>query len=110
MKENRPVFLMLFFLFLTFGSGYAQESLIEERMASQHRVRSLKVTILSTMLATMGIGEWGFAALVEVAGRKILFDTGRLPDTVVKNSKSLGIDLSDPTQQRSSSGRCWSLH
>ena len=31
-------------------------------------VESLKVTILSTMLADRGIGEWGFAALVE-AGR-----------------------------------------
>jgi len=30
----------------------------------------LKVTILSTMLADEGIGEWGFAALVEADGRQ----------------------------------------
>jgi 7,8-dihydropterin-6-yl-methyl-4-(beta-D-ribofuranosyl)aminobenzene 5'-phosphate synthase len=57
-------------------------------------VQSLKVTILSTMLADgRGIGEWGFAALVEVDGRRVLFDTGGRPDTVVINSRELGIDL-----------------
>lgn len=36
------------------------------------KVKSLKVTILSTMLAEEGMGEWGFAALVEADGRRIL--------------------------------------
>jgi 7,8-dihydropterin-6-yl-methyl-4-(beta-D-ribofuranosyl)aminobenzene 5'-phosphate synthase len=58
-------------------------------------VRSLKVTILSTMLADPGIGEWGFAALVEADGKKILFDTGARPSTVLENAKELQIDLSD---------------
>jgi 7,8-dihydropterin-6-yl-methyl-4-(beta-D-ribofuranosyl)aminobenzene 5'-phosphate synthase len=58
-------------------------------------VSSLKVTILSTMLADEGIGEWGFAALVEVDGRKIMFDTGARPRTVLENAKELKIDLSD---------------
>ena len=59
-------------------------------------VKSLKITILSTMLAdTAGIGEWGFAALVEADGHQILFDTGRLPETVLQNAKALGIELSD---------------
>lgn len=57
------------------------------------RVRELKITVLSTMLADAGIGEWGFAALVEVDGRRILFDTGNAPDTVLKNAKDLRIDL-----------------
>ena len=57
-------------------------------------VRALRVTVLSTMLADRGIGEWGFAALIEVNGRRILFDTGARPDTVLKNSKDLNIDLS----------------
>jgi 7,8-dihydropterin-6-yl-methyl-4-(beta-D-ribofuranosyl)aminobenzene 5'-phosphate synthase len=59
------------------------------------QVRALKVTVLSTMLADRGFGEWGYAALVEVDGRKILFDTGANPDTVLKNAKALHIDLSD---------------
>jgi 7,8-dihydropterin-6-yl-methyl-4-(beta-D-ribofuranosyl)aminobenzene 5'-phosphate synthase len=58
-------------------------------------VRSLKVTILSTMLADQGIGEWGFAALVEADGKKILFDTGARPGTVLENAKELHVDLSD---------------
>lgn len=58
-------------------------------------VHSLKVTILSTMLADEGIGEWGFSALVEADGKKILFDTGARPNTVLENAKELKLDLSD---------------
>lgn len=56
-------------------------------------VRSLKITVLSTMLADGGIGEWGFAALVEADGRKILFDTGARPNTVLENARELKVDL-----------------
>ena len=42
-----------------------------------------------------GIGEWGFAALVEADGRKILFDTGARPNTVLENAKAFKVDLSD---------------
>lgn len=59
------------------------------------RVQSLKITILTTMLTDrVGIGEWGFAALVQADGRRILFDTGGRPDTLVRNARELGIDLS----------------
>jgi 7,8-dihydropterin-6-yl-methyl-4-(beta-D-ribofuranosyl)aminobenzene 5'-phosphate synthase len=64
---------------------------------SGHRVKSLKITILSTMLAEEGMGEWGFAALVEADGRRILFDTGLRPETVLQNARELGIDLSSVT-------------
>ncbi|MCG7539912.1 MBL fold metallo-hydrolase [Pseudoalteromonas sp. OF7H-1] len=60
-----------------------------------HQVKALKITTLSTMLADSGIGEWGYAALVEVDGRKILFDTGNRPQTVLQNARDLRIDLSD---------------
>ena len=60
-----------------------------------NKVSRLKVTTLSTMLANRGIGEWGYAALVEVDGKKILFDTGRRPDTVWLNAEALNVDLSD---------------
>lgn len=65
--------------------------------SSAHEVRSLHITILSTMLADAGIGEWGFAALVEVDGRRVLFDTGHRPETVLQNARELGIDLSNVT-------------
>jgi 7,8-dihydropterin-6-yl-methyl-4-(beta-D-ribofuranosyl)aminobenzene 5'-phosphate synthase len=56
-------------------------------------VRSLKVTVLSTMLADRGIGEWGFAALVEADGYRLLFDTGARPETVRQNARELNVDL-----------------
>ena len=61
------------------------------------QVQSLRVLILSTMLADAGIGEWGFAALVEADGHRLLFDTGRHPDTVLRNARDLGVNLSDVT-------------
>jgi 7,8-dihydropterin-6-yl-methyl-4-(beta-D-ribofuranosyl)aminobenzene 5'-phosphate synthase len=62
---------------------------------SHAELKTLKITILSTMLADDGIGEWGFSALVEADGHKILFDTGARPNTVLENAKELKIDLSD---------------
>lgn len=63
-------------------------------VATARPVQALKVTVLSTMLSDNGIGEWGYAALVEVDGRRILFDTGAKSDTVLRNAASLQIDLS----------------
>lgn len=70
------------------------KKLTEQKMA---QIQSLRVVILSTMLAEQGIGEWGFSALVEVDEHRILFDTGRYPDTVIRNARELGVDLSDVT-------------
>ena len=39
-------------------------------------------------------GEFSFAALVEVGGKTILFDTGWTPRNVLENAEMLGIDLS----------------
>ena len=47
------------------------------------------------MLADEGFGEWGFAALVEVDGRRILFDTGANDDTVQRNLRAMKLALSD---------------
>lgn len=60
-------------------------------------VQALKLTVLSTMLAGdpgRGIGEWGFAALLEVDGQRLLIDTGARAETVFRNAEELGIDLS----------------
>ena len=60
--------------------------------------QTLSLTVLSTMLTDIqGIGEWGFAAVVEVDGRRWLFDTGARPETVLKNAEELGIDLASIT-------------
>ena len=59
-------------------------------------VSKLKITTLSTMLVNAkGSGEWGYSALIEVDGRKILFDTGAKPETVLQNAREMDIDLSD---------------
>ncbi len=61
-------------------------------------VKSVEVVILSTMLTDRsGVGEWGFSALVETDGRRILFDTGARPETVLRNALELKIDLSGVT-------------
>ena len=61
------------------------------------KAKKVKITILSTMLADEGIGEWGFSALVEVDGSRILFDAGARENTVIQNSAELNLDLSNIT-------------
>ena len=61
--------------------------------APSARVRALKIAILSTMLADDGIGEWGFSAIVEADGHRILFDTGHRERTVLQNAAELKVDL-----------------
>ncbi len=38
--------------------------------------------------------DWGYAALVEYGGKRILFDTGNNPDTLAHNAQAKDIDLS----------------
>jgi 7,8-dihydropterin-6-yl-methyl-4-(beta-D-ribofuranosyl)aminobenzene 5'-phosphate synthase len=38
--------------------------------------------------------DWGYAALVEYGGKRILFDTGNNPDTLAHNAQVKGINLS----------------
>ena len=60
------------------------------------QVQTLRITVLSTMLVgeTKGIGEWGFSALVEADGHRILVDTGARPETVLNDARELNVDLS----------------
>lgn len=60
---------------------------------SAQPVRQLRITILSTMLTdTIGKGEWGFSALVEADGHKMLFDAGTDSTLVLSNAREWGID------------------
>ena len=38
--------------------------------------------------------DWGYAALIEYGGKRILFDTGNNPDILAQNAKASGVDLS----------------
>src|ERR1700686_2704764 len=37
--------------------------------------------------------DWGYAALVEISGKRILFDTGDDPEILAKNVKTKAVDL-----------------
>ncbi len=68
--------------------------------SSDAPVAAMKVTVLSTMLvgnAREGVGEWGFAAVLEVDGRRWLIDTGARAETVLRNAAELKIDLAGIT-------------
>lgn len=61
--------------------------------AQTPRPEVVKVTILSTMLSGTFTGEWGFAAMVEIDGKRTLFDTGNRADTVLNNLREMKMDL-----------------
>ena len=79
---------------------FAPVSAVAQTGARAH-VTNLKVTVLSTMLVgdggANGIGEWGFAALLEADGRRVLIDTGARPETVLRNVEEMRVDLSNVT-------------
>jgi 7,8-dihydropterin-6-yl-methyl-4-(beta-D-ribofuranosyl)aminobenzene 5'-phosphate synthase len=79
--------------FLLAAPSPVQTSTPAASAAASARVKSLRIQILSTMLADEGIGEWGFAAIVDVDGQRILFDTGARPNTVLENARELKVDL-----------------
>jgi 7,8-dihydropterin-6-yl-methyl-4-(beta-D-ribofuranosyl)aminobenzene 5'-phosphate synthase len=86
------------FIYMIAGLGvFAGPAVASPTHPPLHKVRSLKITTLSTMLADRGMGEWGFSVLVEADGHRILFDTGMHPETVLQNARDLGIDLSNVT-------------
>lgn len=84
-----PAVVLFMFVTLTWSQGISQST----PQRADARVQALRITVLSTMLADQGMGEWGYAALVEVDGRRILFDTGARPETVLKNAADLKLDL-----------------
>jgi 7,8-dihydropterin-6-yl-methyl-4-(beta-D-ribofuranosyl)aminobenzene 5'-phosphate synthase len=98
MRKKTKVTIALFVLpLLVLGSGgelLSRPGQVASKASPSGTVRELRVLILSTMLAEAGIGEWGFAALLEADGHRILFDTGARPGTVLSNARELGVDLS----------------
>jgi 7,8-dihydropterin-6-yl-methyl-4-(beta-D-ribofuranosyl)aminobenzene 5'-phosphate synthase len=68
-------------------SGYA----LRERLTA----RDNRVTILYDAFGkspTM-TKDWGYSALVEYGGKRILFDTGNNPEVFARNVKAAGVDL-----------------
>ncbi len=66
--------------------------------AAAHRAPArAQITILHDSFGSDSALEkdWGYAALVEYGGRRILFDTGNDPKILAQNTRTLGIDLGD---------------
>ena len=57
------------------------------------KIKDFKITILSTMLSDFHTGEWGFSAMIEADGKRILFDAGSRENTVLQNAKELNINI-----------------
>ena len=57
--------------------------------------RNSQITILYDAFGTdpAMTKDWGFSVLVEIAGKRILFDTGNNADIFASNVKAKGIDL-----------------
>lgn len=70
----------LFVIFIT-ASGIAQEN--------------IRMTVLyDNYTAVENVtADWGFACLIEAQDKSILYDTGTNPDVLLKNSKTLNVDL-----------------
>ncbi len=88
-------------VFVLASVAFGQSVLCGQELNPSERpqIRSLNVVILSTMLTdNKGVGEWGFSALVEADGHRLLFDTGARPQTVLLNARELGVNLSDVSE------------
>ncbi len=101
-----------FFVTLVFVAQFTVATLVARAQVTSTdsprppaQIKALKITILSTQLVGESrpdsrppdpeLGEWGFSALVEADGRRILLDTGSHPDTVLENARVLKVDLSN---------------
>jgi 7,8-dihydropterin-6-yl-methyl-4-(beta-D-ribofuranosyl)aminobenzene 5'-phosphate synthase len=95
MLSPRRSFTLASLVFLLTTTLAVAQQVIKSESAAQ--IRTLKITVLSTMLVgdLPGLGEWGFSALVEADGHRLLLDTGTHPETVLRNAHDLNIDLSD---------------
>src|SRR5882672_10348705 len=56
---------------------------------------SPRITVLYDAFGkdSMMTKDWGYAALVEISGKRILFDTGDNPEILARNAKAKGVDL-----------------
>jgi 7,8-dihydropterin-6-yl-methyl-4-(beta-D-ribofuranosyl)aminobenzene 5'-phosphate synthase len=86
----RPLIGLLSFLWL---AGYASVS-----GATQVPDPSPTISHITILYDAFGKNasmkkDWGFSALIEMNGKRILFDTGDNPDIFAQNVKAAGVDL-----------------
>src|SRR3954470_12256715 len=64
--------------------------------SADHRTRArAKITVLYDAFGedTVMRRDWGYAALLEYGGQRILFDTGNNPNILARNARAKGVDL-----------------
>jgi 7,8-dihydropterin-6-yl-methyl-4-(beta-D-ribofuranosyl)aminobenzene 5'-phosphate synthase len=75
-------------------AGGVRRRAIEDEVDMPGRSDSLRITIVydNRELAPSLGTSWGFAAVVELRGHTVLFDTGADAPTLLGNMRALGID------------------
>ncbi len=64
-------------------------------LANDAATKSVQITVLYDAFGNVPAmqKDWGYSALVEYDGKRILFDTGNNPDILAQNVKAKGVDL-----------------
>src|SRR5262245_18300854 len=99
MKDHpwrRSISAFALLIALLCASSVIDAGVSEDRGRGEGRTASTdQITILYDAFGKLPAmkKDWGFAALVEIGGRRILFDTGNNPDILAQNVKAAGVDL-----------------
>ena len=82
MKQTKAYFIVIFLLLIALSRAFSQE-------------QPARITILYDAFgkASQSKQGWGYSALVEYGGKRVLFDTGGDNDKFAYNVKVLGVDL-----------------
>src|SRR3984957_17809 len=84
----------IFVLMVAFGSAWLLSS-CATTPPSPAAAETARITVLYDAFGKDAAmtKDWGFAALVEINGKRILFDTGDDPAIFAKNVEARGVDL-----------------
>ena len=82
-------------LLATFGSAWILAGCATTEAAAAAAPVPARITVLYDAFGKDAAmtKDWGYAALVEINGKRILFDTGDDPGILAKNVKAKGVDL-----------------
>lgn len=69
---------------------------IHAALANDAGIKNVQITVLYDAFGNAPAmqKDWGYSALVEYDGKRILFDTGNNPEILAQNVKAKGVDLS----------------
>jgi 7,8-dihydropterin-6-yl-methyl-4-(beta-D-ribofuranosyl)aminobenzene 5'-phosphate synthase len=93
--KNRPWIGFLCMVLLLSPAGYAATN--PPPLAVGPDPEQAQITILYDAFGKPSemLKDWGFSALIEYGGKRILFDTGNNPDIFAHNVKTKGVDLTN---------------